>query len=83
MIEQLERVFEQIIIPQFEPLKYVGVTKMGLGEAWYKITYYFEPPLDREDAIKIMEETSSLYHMMGIKGGDIIVTFEKADNEVN
>ena len=74
---QFERILEQIIIPRFEELVGVNVTSMGLDSTWFKVVYYFRPPLDRSDAITIMEETTSLYKMIGVKGGDIIVSFER------
>lgn len=69
------------MVPQYVALVDVIVTPMGLDESWFKIVYYIQPPLDREDAIKIMEETTTLYRMMGPKLGDIVVTFEKLDKE--
>ena len=74
---QLERILEQIIIPRYEELVGVNVTTMGLDSTWFKVVYYFRPPLDGSDAIEIMEETTSLYKMLGVKGGDIVINFEK------
>lgn len=79
MIKQIERVMEQIIVPRYKSLDYVEVHPMGLDDSWAKIIYYFTPPLEQVDAIEIIEETSALYKMIGFKGGDIIVAFEKIE----
>ena len=81
MSEQFQKVLEQIIVPRYEKLKYVSVNPIGLNQNWFKIIYYFKPPLENKDAIEIMEETSNLYKMMGEKEGDIIVSFEKFEEE--
>lgn len=79
----LEKVLEQLIVPRYEKLESVSVDPMGLSQDWFKIVYYFNPPLDHEDAIEIMEETSNLYKMMGEKEGDIIVSFEKVEEDID
>ena len=73
---KFERILEQIIIPRYKELVGVSVTTMGLDDSWFKIVYSFTPPLDKSNAITIMEETTSLYKMLGVRGGDIIVSFE-------
>jgi len=78
-VEKLENVLSKIIIPRFKELVGLNVKHMGLDENWFRIIYYFTPPMDTSDAKKIMDETTSLYKMMGFGDGDIIVTFERSE----
>ena len=52
---------------------------MGLGYVpFYRVTYYLNDKMDKSDAYKIINETTSLFNMLGPeKGSDIVVRFEK------
>lgn len=81
MTESLHKVLSSIIVPQYDELVDVSVLPVGLVGDWFKIVYYFNPPLDKEIAIEIMQETVSLYKMVGHTSGDIIIDFKKIEKE--
>ena len=76
---QLEKALEQIMIPRYKQIEHVSVNPIGMSENWYKIIYYIKGKLEHQEAIEIIEETTNIYKMMGERGGDIIVSFKKAD----
>ena len=81
MVKQLQKVLEKIIVPNYEGIMYVEVTHLGTHQNWYRVIYYIVPPLTSEFAMEIMEETVTIYRMIGDTGGDIFVEFEDFENE--
>ena len=82
MGEALQKILEQLIVKKYNSLIGVDVSNFYMNEDWYRITYYFNPPLEHIDAIEIMEETATLYKMLGPSGkGDIIVDFKKVEDK--
>ena len=82
MGEALQKILEQLIVKKYNSLIGVDVSNFYMNEDWYRITYYFNPPLEHKDAIEIMEETATLYKMLGPSGkGDIIVDFKKVEDK--
>lgn len=81
MTEALDKVLSSIIVPQYDAVVDVSVSTIGLAGDWFKVIYYYNPPLDKETTIEIMRETVSLYKMVGHTSGDIIVDFKKFEEE--
>ena len=79
IIESLQKVLDKVIKPLYPNISYIDVSIMGLGYVpFYRVTYYLNDNMDKSDAYKIMDETTSLFNMLGPeKGSDIIVRFEK------
>ena len=77
MVEQFQRILEQIIIPQYKGVDDVDVSQFGMDNNFLKVTYYINDNLNPTDARKLIEETESLYRMLGIKKGDFTVSFRK------
>jgi Cdc6-like AAA superfamily ATPase len=63
MVEQFQRILEQIIIPQYEGVDDVDVSQFGMDNNFLKVTYYINDNLNPTDARKLIEETESLYRM--------------------
>lgn len=81
MRESLQKVLDELIVKRYDSIVGVDVSNFYMNEDWYRIIYYFAPPIERELAIEIMEETSSLYRMLGSKkDGDIIVDFKPSED---
>lgn len=81
MRESLQKVLDELIVKRYDSIVGVDVSNFYMNEDWYRIIYYFTPPIERELAIEIMEETSSLYKMIGPKkDGDIIVDFKPSED---
>lgn len=79
VIESLQTVLDRVIKPMYPSISYVDVSVMGLGNLpFYRVIYYLNGKMETSDAYKIMDETTSLFNMVGPeKGSDIIINFEK------
>ncbi len=78
--DKLKRVCESIIVPQYDELDSADVRIVGgaFEVFFYEITYYFNPPLDKDTRVDIMEETITVFNMMSLeKGSDLTIVFEK------
>lgn len=77
MVSQFQTVLEKIIIPQFPDIHHVEVVELP-SRGFYRVTYVLNRSLDnRNNYIKLMEETTALYKMLTPDlRGDIIVEFE-------
>lgn len=77
MEENLQKILEKIIIPAFDRVDSVAVSRMGLDE-FFLVKYYIVPPLDSKIAYDIMDETTQLFKMLGGgKNSDIMIDFVK------
>ena len=83
MEESLEKVIERLILPQYPLIKYFEVRPIGLGNSLIKIVFYIDVKkntIGNLEAYKIMDETTSLFKMLGPeKGSELVVTFDKAE----
>lgn len=68
MIEAFERVLEILLLPKFDRLKDVDVSK---GERFFeptvKVTFLCTDRIDYQDDYWIKKETNSLFDMMGFE----------------
>ena len=77
MEETFENVLRKIILPLYPYVEDVRVSRLGLGDL-FKVTFLCRGNnLTTKDAYKIMQECESLLSMLGIKGSETIVDFEK------
>ena len=73
MEENLERVLRKIVLPLFDRLSDVKVTKMGRTNDTYVITYFINDRIDYSDGFIIEKETKSLFDMLGPEKGESFI----------
>jgi len=83
MVSQLQKVCERIIVPQYPEIDHVEVEQFGLNGGYYRVNYYMKKDFPiREDYIKIVEDTISLWRMLTPEiPGDIFIDFKNVDEE--
>lgn len=79
VIESLQKVLDKIIKRLYPNISYIDVSVWGWGgSSLYKVTYYLNDKMDEPDARRIVEETHSLFTMVGPEKDSVLsVTFEK------
>lgn len=83
MEENLERVLRKIVLPMFDRLSDVSVTKMGTTYGTYVVTYLINDRIDYHDSFTIEKETKSLFDMLAPERGTTFMVRFSSPKEEN